>query len=86
MLAWSTRIRIMPVTERFVLVLVLDFESLRAGAEFRREWEEFRAPVLKDADTPLPRLFEDDDEDEYEDDSKCLMSIPDLLQGISTLI
>ncbi|MBV8275242.1 MAG: hypothetical protein JO170_08300 [Verrucomicrobia bacterium] len=74
----------MPVTERFVIVLVvvLDFGSLRTGAEFK--WEEFRIPVLQHSDTPLLRLFEDDDEDEY--DSKILPGMPNLLQGGSTLI
>jgi hypothetical protein len=41
-------------------------------------------PVVHDSVSPLPRLIEDDDENEY--DSKILPNIPDLLQGISTLI
>jgi hypothetical protein len=90
----------MPVTKRFVPVLVV-LESLGAECRSGRVLEHCtrsesqpafallnafsRLPfcdqikILQSSDTLPSRLFEEDDE-------KCLMSIPDLLQDISTLI
>ena len=79
----------MPVTKRFVLVLVvvlvLEFVgtarwdiALRSHSSSTRG----QVPIVDHSVTPFPRLIED--EDEY--DSRWLPNIPDLLQGISTLI
>jgi hypothetical protein len=102
----------MPVTERFVLVLVvvlvLEFVgaacwdiALRwygafAGAStvfaevlIRHSPAPFttgQTPIVHHSVSPLPRLIEDEDDDENEYDSKILPDIADLLQGISTLI
>ena len=60
--------------------------SIRGGAHkaFICAFTTGQTPVVHDSVSPLPRLIEDDDENEY--DSKILPNIPDLLQGISTLI
>jgi hypothetical protein len=79
----------MPVTERFVLVLVLEFVGA-AWWDIALRWYSRgtpgQIPIVRHSDTPLHRLTEDEDDDEYEHDSTSFPSIPDLLQGISTLI
>lgn len=77
----------MPVTTRFVLVLVLEFGRaacrdipLRRHSAFTRG----QTPGVHRSDTPLHHLTEDEDEDEY--DSKSFPGIPDLIQDSSTLI
>jgi len=83
----------MPVTKRFVLVLVvvlvLEFVgtarwdiALRSHSSSTRG----QVPIVDRSVTPFPRLIEDEDDDEDEYDSRWLPNIPDLLQGISTLI
>ena len=83
----------MPVTERFVLVLVvilvlvLGFVGVACwdfAVRWNRAFARGQAPIVHRSITPLHRLIEDDDKNEY--DSKILPNIPDLPQGISTLI
>ncbi|MBV9731130.1 MAG: hypothetical protein JO275_00050 [Verrucomicrobia bacterium] len=81
----------MPVTERFVLVVVLVLEFVGAACwdialRWYRALTRGQAPIVHRSVTPLHRLIEDEDDDENEYDSKILPNIPDLLQGISTLI
>ena len=73
----------MPVTERFVLVLV-GAACWDIALRWYRAFARGQAPIVHRSITPLHRLIEDDDKNEY--DSKILPNIPDLLQGISTLI
>jgi hypothetical protein len=84
-----TRIKIMLVTKRFVLVVVLVLEfvgeacwdvALRRPGVFTRG----QTAILHQSDIPLPCLIEDEDEDA--DDSKSFPGIPDLIQDSSTLI
>ena len=82
----------MPVTERFVLVLVVLVLGFVGAAcwdialRWYRAFTRGQAPIVHRSITPLHRLIEDEDDDENEYDSKNLPNIPDLLQGISTLI
>jgi hypothetical protein len=84
----SSRRSKMPVTERFVLVvLVLGFVGAACwdiALRWYRAFTRAQALIVHRSITPLHRLIEDDDEYEY--DSKILPNIADLLQGISTLI
>jgi hypothetical protein len=78
----------MPVTERFVLVVVLVLEFVGAACwdialRWYRAFTRGQAPIVHRSITLFHRLIEDD---EYEYDSKILPNIPDLLQDISTLI
>jgi hypothetical protein len=83
----------MPVTKPFVLVLVvvlvLEFGRaacrdipLRRHSAFTRG----QTPIVRHSATPLPRLIEDEDDDEYEHDWMSFPAIPDLIQDSSTLI
>jgi hypothetical protein len=81
----------MPVTKRFVLVLVVVLVLEFGGAacwNVALRWHSAlnrgQTPTVHQSDIPLPRLIEDDDEDE--DDSKSFPGIPDLIQDSSTLI
>ena len=82
----------MPVTERFVLVLVVLVLGFVGAAcwdialRWYRAFTRAQALIVHRSITPLHRLIEDEDDDENEYDSKNLPNIPDLLQGISTLI
>jgi hypothetical protein len=85
-----TRIKIMLVTKRFVLVVVvLEFVgeacwdvALRRPGMFTRG----QTAILHQSDIPLPCLIEDEDDDEDADDSKSFPGIADLIQDSSTLI
>jgi hypothetical protein len=69
-----------------VVVLVLD-KAGQSSIVVSEYWgPEFLPSPSKLSFRPQRPEVEDENDDEYEDDSKCLPNIPDLLQGSSTLI